>query len=65
MPGLHGREVFYRLREMQNDLPIMIITAYPGTGEENRDLKEKATGFFPKPFDLGELKAAIKKVVEH
>lgn len=53
MPGLDGLEVLKRIRKINKELPVFIITAF--SNEERFDLAKKldASGFIVKTGDLG------------
>ncbi len=64
LPGMDGFEVIAALKANQHDayLPVMVITAQPG-----HKLRALATGvrdFISKPFDLIEVKARIRNMLE-
>lgn len=63
MPEMDGMEVLKKLRKIDPDLPVIVITAYPSL--ELKDiLKYGASGYIRKPFETKELKRAIKKGLE-
>ncbi len=64
LPGMDGFEVIAALKANQDDayLPVMVVTAQPG-----HKLRALATGvrdFISKPFDLIEVKARIRNMLE-
>lgn len=61
MPGLDGREVSRRIKSdpSTSDIPVLLFSAAP-----NPDLTEaKADGFMPKPFDVNQLVATVKRFI--
>jgi two-component system cell cycle sensor histidine kinase/response regulator CckA len=62
MPGIGGREVVWRLREMRPGLPVVLAS---GVADEIAadDLGDGATAFLPKPFSLQELESAVRAVL--
>ncbi len=60
MPICNGWEFAARLRERGIALPILVMTA----AQDARRWAEEigATGYVPKPFDIGELLAAVERV---
>lgn len=64
MPGIDGFEVMAGLKASASDsfLPVLVITAQPG--HKLRALQAGARDFISKPFDLVELKARIRNLVE-
>ncbi len=63
MPGMDGIEVLQQLKEIDPDLPVVIITAHPSL-EPKDILKYGASGYIKKPFESEELKGAIKEGLE-
>jgi CheY-like chemotaxis protein len=64
MPGMSGCEVFDRLKKIQPDLKIIIVSGFM----EEYDLCEISTrnfdGYLNKPFKLKELSEKIEEVLE-
>ncbi|WP_017756630.1 response regulator [Calidifontibacillus oryziterrae] len=63
IPGMDGIEILKRLKEIDNTIEVFIMTAY---GE--LDMIQKANDLgarthFSKPFDIDELRAAVKEIV--
>jgi serine phosphatase RsbU (regulator of sigma subunit) len=64
MPGLDGFQVMEGLKEIEGDgyLPVLVITAQPA--HKLRALEEGAKDFVSKPFDLAELRARVRNILE-
>ncbi len=64
MPGMDGFEVLAALRkiELDGDVPVLAITAQPG--HKLRALEAGARDFIGKPFDLVEVHARIRNLLE-
>lgn len=64
MPGLDGFQVMEGLREIEGDgyLPVLVITAQPG--HKLRALEAGAKDFVSKPFELAELRARVRNILE-
>jgi CheY-like chemotaxis protein len=64
MPGMSGCEVFDRLKKIQPDVKIIIVSGFM----EEYDLCEISTrnfdGYISKPFKLKELSEKIEEVLE-
>jgi DNA-binding response OmpR family regulator len=63
MPGASGMEVLSRIREQDNFLPMILITAF---GDEKTHAQAKQLGaaaMFDKPFDIDELVAKVCTIV--
>ena len=64
MPGMDGFAVMQDLQKCTDDayLPVLVITAQPG--HKLRALQAGARDFISKPFDLVEIKARIRNILE-
>lgn len=58
MPGLEGREVFERIRQISN-VPIVIMSGYMPPHKESAVLNLGASACLKKPLDLEEVKNLI------
>ncbi|MBQ1765966.1 MAG: response regulator [Aquincola sp.] len=63
LPGLAGHDVLESLREDQEHLPIIILTARDTLAERVATLTAGADDFLAKPFDLEELEARLLALV--
>ena len=64
MPGMDGFEVMEGLKEIETGgyLPVLVITAQPD--HKLRALEAGARDFVSKPFDLAELRARVRNILE-
>jgi serine phosphatase RsbU (regulator of sigma subunit) len=64
MPGMDGFQVMECLREIEEGgyLPVLVITAQPG--HKLRALEAGAKDFVGKPFDMAELRARVRNILE-
>lgn len=64
MPIMDGFQVMECLKEIEADgyLPVLVITAQPG--HKLRALQAGAKDFVSKPFDLAELQARVRNILE-
>jgi DNA-binding NtrC family response regulator len=63
MPNLTGAEVLARIRKINQQIPVIIITAYSNVDNAIEALRLGATDFVKKPFDMEELKIIIDKAL--
>ncbi|WP_027719008.1 sigma-54-dependent transcriptional regulator [Desulfovirgula thermocuniculi] len=61
MPEMDGIEVLRRAKEMQPQLPVIILTAHGTVETAIEAMKIGAADYLTKPFDLDELKIVIKQ----
>ena len=64
MPGMDGFQVMEGLKETETDgyLPVLVITAQPN--HKLRALEAGAKDFVSKPFDMAELRARVRNILE-
>ena len=59
LPGMDGLSVLQRLREKENNLPVLILTARDTIDDRVRGLRMGADDYLIKPFALEELLARV------
>jgi DNA-binding NtrC family response regulator len=64
MPGMDGIEVLRRIRELNDQTDVVVITAVKSLKTAVEAIKLGACDYITKPFDLHEILALIKRVVE-
>jgi len=64
MPGLSGAEVLAQIREVNGQIPVIVITAYSNVDNAIEALRLGATDFVKKPYDIEELKIIIDKALD-
>jgi CheY-like chemotaxis protein len=62
MPGMNGFEVARRLKEIQPDLPILMITAFP---KELSLQKNPADALISKPFTIDQLHHGLVSLIRN
>lgn len=63
LPGISGLEVIKALRDKNNLLPILILTARDSWQDKVKGLETGADDYLAKPFQMEELKARIKALL--
>lgn len=63
LPGMDGHQVLQRLRERDQRLPALILTARDSLAERVGVLNAGADDFLAKPFELAELEARLQALV--
>lgn len=63
IPGMDGIEILKRMKQITKDIRVIIMTAYGELDmiQEARDLG--ALTHFAKPFDIDDLRAAVKQYI--
>jgi two-component system, response regulator YesN len=65
MPETNGLELLPRLREVDPDVSILMMSATLDRNIQNRALAERAIGFVVKPFDRDALTMTLKQALRH
>ncbi|HGY55225.1 MAG TPA: sigma-54-dependent Fis family transcriptional regulator [Caldithrix abyssi] len=64
MPGMDGLELQRRIREIDNEAIVIIITAYASVDTAVQALKEGAFDYITKPFDPDQLSRLIRNAAK-
>lgn len=60
MPGLNGLDTLRQIREIDPDLPVILLTGHGSTKDGMEGMKIGAFDFLMKPLDINELLEKIK-----
>ena len=63
LPGLDGWEILRRVRRKQRT-PVLMLTARDGTADRVKGLDTGADDYLVKPFELSELLARIRALIQ-
>ena len=64
MPVMHGRELFRRLAIMRPDLKCLYMSGYTANVIAHQGILDKDVAFVQKPFEIRDLAAKIREVLE-
>ena len=64
MTEMDGIEVLVKLKEINRQLPVIMISAYPAWGKKQTAERMGCTGYLSKPVDMKYLKELIKKELD-
>jgi two-component system response regulator AtoC len=64
MPGMGGMEWFTRLRALDAEVPVIMLTAYGTVETAVAAMKQGAFDFILKPFDVGAVEVVIRNALE-
>jgi DNA-binding NtrC family response regulator len=64
MPEMDGLELLTRIKAMQPDLPVVMLTAHGTIDSAVEAMKLGAFDYLTKPFNREQLKAAVRKALE-
>lgn len=65
MPEMNGLEVVQKIKKINPEIPVIVITAFSDTEDAVKVMKEGAFDYLSKPVDLEELELLVKKAKEH
>ena len=64
MPEMDGIEVLGKLKDINRQIPVIMISAYPSWGKKETAKRMGCADYLSKPVDMKYLKELIKKELE-
>jgi CheY-like chemotaxis protein len=64
MPKMGGGETYERMKEINPDVKVLLLSGYSIDGEATDILNRGCNGFIQKPFTMKELSGKIREIVE-
>ncbi len=64
MPGINGIELLKRMKKINADIPIVILSGYSSKRIYSDAISNGAENVLLKPFSTAELKSVVSKVVQ-
>jgi DNA-binding NtrC family response regulator len=65
MPGMGGLGLLEKIREIDDELPLVLMTAYGAVDTAVKAIKNGAYDYITKPFEGDELLVAVKRAIRH
>ncbi len=65
MPGLGGLDLLEKIRALDDELPVVVMTAFAAVDTAVRAIKLGAFDYLTKPFEGDELVIAVKRAIGH
>jgi two-component system response regulator AtoC len=65
MPDFNGLDLFDRLRQAGNDIPVILITGEGTSSVAIRAMQMGVYDYLQKPFDIDEVLVVVKRLFEH
>ena len=65
MPGVSGLELLERIRQIDDELPVVMMTAFATVDAAVKAIKLGAFDYITKPFEGDELVIAVKRAIAH
>jgi len=63
LPGINGWQLLEEIRNVNDKVPVMFLTAKDGVGDRVKGLESGADDYLAKPFSFSELLARIKNLL--
>jgi response regulator RpfG family c-di-GMP phosphodiesterase len=63
MPGMDGIELAERIREIDNTIPVVVMTGYPSMETTLQTLRNGVVDFLIKPVSLNQMEICLKRVL--
>ncbi|MDX1593305.1 MAG: sigma-54 dependent transcriptional regulator [Gammaproteobacteria bacterium] len=65
MPGMDGLALLRAVRELDGEVPVLLVTAYSTVDSAVEALRLGASDFLKKPYDMEELARLVERTLEH
>jgi two-component system response regulator AtoC len=65
LPDINGLDLLRATREVEPDIPVIVMTAYTDVKVAVDAMKAGATDYLQKPFELDELKVIVSRALEN
>ena len=65
MPGIDGLDLMARVKDAHPDLPVIVMTAHSDLDSAVASYQGGAFDYLPKPFDIDEALALVRRAVAH
>jgi DNA-binding NtrC family response regulator len=63
MPEMNGLDLAERIHQMDNTLPVIVMTGYPSLDNSIRTLKNGVVDFLIKPINLKNMELSLRRVM--
>jgi len=64
MPNMGGSKVYERMKEINQDIRVLLLSGYSIDGEAREILERGCNGFIQKPFNIKELSAKLREILD-
>ncbi|MCL6610737.1 MAG: response regulator [Peptococcaceae bacterium] len=64
MPDIDGLETLLKIKQNHPDIPVIFMTAFSSMPTALEAIKRGAVGYITKPFQLVDLKSAVKRAID-
>lgn len=63
IPGMDGMEILQRLKQMENNIPVIMMTAYNDEKTVQKSLALGASLHIAKPFDINKIRQIVSELI--
>jgi response regulator RpfG family c-di-GMP phosphodiesterase len=63
MPGMDGTELAERIRQMDNTIPVVVMTGFPSLETSLKTIKNGVVDFLVKPVSLNQMEICLQRVM--
>jgi len=64
MPGMNGGEAYDKLKEINPDIKVLLLSGYSIDGQANAILERGCNGFMQKPFNMMDISEKIREILD-
>ena len=64
LPDMYGTEVMKKIRAVNREIPIIILTGYPSLDSAIETIRYQGVDYIKKPFDIEELRKILHKALD-
>jgi len=65
MEGMDGIELLRAIKSRRSDVPVIIMTAFASIDTAVQAIDERAYDYIRKPYQLAEIRASVKRALDH
>lgn len=65
MPGNHDLRLVQAARDLDNQMPVILVTGYPSTDTAVHSIELSVAGYLTKPLEMADLLCHVKPAIAH
>ena len=63
MPGMNGKETFDRLKQIDPDIQVLLISGYSHSSQADEIIRQGGIGLLQKPYDIFSLSSKLNEIL--